>query len=215
MKKSILTISILCAASAVWAAIITDDFNRLDTAYSADGSSIGANWVNGAGADNWKIAGNNLFVNTDAGAGILYNNSLQTVSGNGTSFTLSADVAGHAINIWSGLVFNYQDENNYYYLRIKPGSESYQLISYVGGGNERVIVTKDDALTTFAPETQYTLTVTSDTAYSFDFAITEVGSSTVLNPTTAATDPYARFTGGYAGFRVFSFSDHKGVVISR
>ncbi|MCK5675848.1 MAG: hypothetical protein KAH99_02405, partial [Verrucomicrobia bacterium] len=45
----------------------------------------------------------------------------------------------------------------------------------------------------------YTLTVTSDTAHTFDFTITEIGSSTVLNPTTTATDPNARFSGGNAG----------------
>ena len=202
MKKSILAMSLLFAvAAASRATTITDDFNRANTAQSTDTSLIGPNWKQSAGSANqWLISGNILHARPYVNPAIMYNDALQTVSGGGTNFTLSLDVSAKVPTAWAGVAFNYQDEGNFYYLRIKEGTSQYQLIASVAGNQTAVVlVNKSDASTTFDEDAFYTMTITSDTAHDFDFTITEVGSSTVLNPTATIIDSGNNFIGGYAG----------------
>ena len=210
MKRSIITIGILCAASAAWATLVTDDFNRTNTTQSNDTSLIGSNWKQSAGSANqWLISGNILHARPLVNPAILYNDALQTVSGGGTNFTLSLDVSAKVATAWAGVAFNYQDDGNYYYLRIKEGSSNYQLIGAVGGAQTAsVLVNKTDASITFTEDVFYTMTITSDTAYNFDFTITEVGSSTAVNPTASVVDGGGNFTGGYAGLYTPSAGGH-------
>jgi len=175
----------------------TDHFDRSDTSYSTNGSNIGINWV--ATASEWKISGNTLAVNGLGGVAILYDDSLETVSGNGAYFTMSADVAVHLDGGWAGIVFHYQNSSNYYVLRIKPGSKYYQLLNCVNGVNATVL-SKSDAPQNFVAGTPYTLAVTSLDEHVFNFTITEAGSSTVLNGTTTLDDTVNGIhNGGYAG----------------
>ncbi|MEI8206547.1 MAG: hypothetical protein WCG03_06690 [Kiritimatiellales bacterium] len=202
MKRSVLIISVLLNVFGAWAAIVTDDFNRPDTTYSTNGSAIGANWINcytsTVSASSWEIHGNQLYAKCPTYVGQLVNTSLQTISGNGTNFILRTDVSTES-NRWIGVVFNYQDQNNYYHLRIKPGSKAYQLISVKNTVLLPLMVTKMDATSPFNTNTFYTLTVTSSNAYNFGFTITQTGYTNVLNPTKTFVDTNSCFTAGYAG----------------
>ena len=178
-------------------AVVPDSFDRADTEYSTAGSMIGASWVNPSLSNLVRIGESNLLINALVAPGILYNNATQTISGSGSAFAVRADVWTKN-GTWCGVVFNYQDATNYYVLRIRGNSTCYQLLRVVDG-SERVIVSKGDASATFAAETFYTLNVSSDTDYLFDFSIKEVSGTTVLNPTTTCRDAHKSFVGGYAG----------------
>ncbi len=176
-----------------------DDFNRPDVAVTSDTSLLGRSWTNGAGAnDEWTIVGGIMHSHALTGPGILYITELETIGGNGTSFNLSVDVSSKNPGLWSGVVFNYQDENNYYYVRFLEGTSRYQMVAMVGG-TESIIVDETDAATTFDEDRFYTINIASKGDYNFDFAITEVGSPIALNPTTNAVDSGSNFTDGYAG----------------
>ena len=195
MKKSILFIGLLLGVSAARGALITDDFNRGDTDYATPGVSIGGTWANGIGSDLWSVTNGTVNMDVTSGSAALINNGLTTISGGGTNFTLSADIARVPSGTMPGLVFNFQDDNNYYLLRLL--SDKYQVFAVYDGTIESVLSVTEGA---FADNTFYTVTITSSDAYNYSFTITEQGSSTVLNSTTSWTDPNSRFTGGYAGF---------------
>ena len=195
MKKIMLAISLLCATSAAWATLVTDDFNRT-VLLTTDASALGGSWAQET-AQGWQISGDYLHSHAAVAPGILYNDALQTVSGNGDSFVLSMDVASKVSTAWAGVVFNYQNNTNYYMLRIKSDSTSYQLLSMVDGGLG--ILQNSNAASTFGEDLFYTLTVTSTAAYTFDFSITAAGSSTVIGSGANRVDSGSNFTGGYAG----------------
>ncbi|MEI8206931.1 MAG: PEP-CTERM sorting domain-containing protein [Kiritimatiellales bacterium] len=201
MKKSIAIITLLLGVTTAWAGLIADDFNRVNTAYSTAGSTIGANWVNPSSANKFSISNNVLYMDAVGGGNncILYNNAQQTLSGSGSSFTLSAQVAGHATvtATWQGVVFNYQNASNYYTLRFKTGAAGYQLL---GVSNNATIVVKSGNSTAgnFAAGTLYAVTVASDAAYDFDYSIKSVDGLTTF-VSTNSVDANSFFTGGYAG----------------
>lgn len=184
----------------------TDDFNRANTSQSPYTATVGgAGWVqDGDGsttASDWFINDNTLAGrNRGAELALLYNNSLETVSGNGASFTLSTDVSAKVASVWTGVIFNYQSAGNYYVLRFKGNSTSYQLLKVADGKNAQVIVSKSDSTQVFAVDSFYTITVTSDTAGRFEFTITAAGKSKALNPVITGTDTTgSSFEKGYAG----------------
>jgi len=199
-------VGFLFATGAVQAAEIADDFNRANTSQTAYTANVGGNgWVQdgdgtAAGSD-WFINGNALVGrNRGADLAILYNNSSKTVSGNGSSFTLSTDVSAKVASVWTGVIFNYQNEGNYYVFRFKGGSTSYQLIKVADGKMAQVIVAKNDSRQVFAVDSFYTITVTSDAAGSFEFTITAAGKSEALNPVITGMDTTgSSFENGYAG----------------
>jgi len=177
--------------------LLTDSFDRADTKYSTDASVVGASWVNSDLSDRVKVSESNLFINAGVAPGILYNKAMETISDNGSGFAVHADVWTKN-GTWCGLVFNYQNTTNYYVLRMRGNSRCYQLLRVVNG-SEQVIVNKSDASKTFSAETFYTLNVSSDMEYLFDFSIKEVSGTAILNPTAACRDAHSSFTGGYAG----------------
>jgi len=198
MKKQIAIISLLLGASTVWAELVTDDFNRADQGLTSDGSQIGANWENSSTLSKWGISHDRL-ISEAVGAGtqpVLYNTALSTVSGNGAKFTVSLDVMALSQNVWAGIAFNYQDENNFYWFRLKGGVNNWSLARFVDGAGEHMAsgsITGD-----FAFDTDYTLTVSSSEAFTFDYEIKETATGEVL-VTGNATDANSSFTGGYAG----------------
>ncbi|MEI8207280.1 MAG: hypothetical protein WCG03_10415 [Kiritimatiellales bacterium] len=198
MKKNIAIISLLLGITTAWAGSITDDFNRTDTAYSTAGATIGANWVSADSSDKFSISGNELLMDTVSAPGILYNNAQQTLSGSGAKFTLSADVAAPATAVWQGIVFNYQNESNYYTLRFKTDTASWQLLSCSTVGGKDKVVKSGNASAAFTAGTLYTLTVASAAAYDFDFTIKTVGGGATL-VSGKVVDTNSFFTGGYAG----------------
>ena len=197
MKKSVLTGALLSAGVLLQAAEIADDFNRADTAYAAEGSSVGSEWVNSEGSSVWKIVRGALFVNTQSAPAILYNKALETESGDGKQFSLSADIAGNLANTWVGLVFNYQDPANYYAVRIKMNTSDYQVLAIIDGATALLLKGKSKA--NFIPGTTYSVTVASDTVGVFDISIQRAGRTDILNPNQIAQDFSASLKGGYAG----------------
>ncbi len=189
----------LCLGLAVsgFSAEVKDDFDRADTAYAAEGSSVGAEWVDSEEASVWKIVRGALFVNTQSAAAILYNKALTTESGDGKQFSLSADISGNLANTWVGLVFNYQDPANYYAVRIKMNTADYQVLAILDGAAALLLKGKSKA--NFIPGTTYSVTVASDTVGVFDISIQRAGRSDILNFNQIAQDFSASLKGGYAG----------------
>lgn len=222
MRKSILTICVICAVSAVHAATIEDDFNRADMAApSSDTSLIGANWKQSAtSVDEWQVSGNYLHSHAVTTLALLYNDALETVSGNGTNFVLNTHVASKSLGSWVGLAFNYQDDDNFYVVRFKSGSNSYQLLRWVGGAVG--VIQSSTAPQNFEEDAFYKITVTSDTEYTFSFSITKDAGATTLG-SGFQTDANHSHTGGYAALYVgnggyaaghdnFSLSVNEGVL---
>ena len=199
MKKSILVIGMLCAASAAWATIITDDFNRSDQDYTNDVSLIGVGWDQDVAANNWQLNGGKVYANPGERPAVMYNTGLEMVSGNGTNFTFSMEETPRLDNLWSGVVFNYQNPSNFYILRFKTSATSYQLLSSVDG-TLGILKSDTDATTNFVKHVAYTLTVSSDAAYEFDFSISQAGN--VIASGNSVVDAAETFTGGYAGMYV-------------
>ncbi len=203
MKVNLLIIVFLVAMSAARAAEMTDDFNRDNTAQTANTVNIGGTgWVQdgdgtSTGSD-WFINGNELRGRNRQANAFLRNTALETISGGGTNFTLSVDVSPLASNVWIGTVFNYTSTNNYYVLRIKGDATNWQLLG-VDGGVQSTLVSGTISSGKFAQDTFYNMRITSDTAGSFNFAITAQGSSTVLNSVTNYTDATNPLQGGNAG----------------
>lgn len=172
---------------------VADDFSRTNTVSGLDGE-----WVSDS---LYYINNNEAETKYDSNTGvsdIAWNTAVRTVSGSGTNFLLSADVNCSSGGRMAGVVFNVQNETNYYALLLVTGQATYR-VGQVSDGTLSWLVNKTDATETFAPGTAYTLTVMSDTVGTYSFMITETGSSTVLNPTTGFTDGTTPFTGGYAG----------------
>ncbi len=166
---------LLCSVSTTWAATVADDFNRADTTLSSDTSLIGANWEQATGSANrWRIGGDTIHAQTSTAPGILFNTAWPTECGNGDSFTVSLDVAGQAVSVWAGVVFNYNNPSNYYTVRFKTGYDDYQILGKRSDGSWKIIAS-GDATSVFTVGTFYTIEVSSDTAYTYSFTITETG----------------------------------------
>ena len=195
MKKFISIISLLLGASSAWATIITDDFNRADTGLNSSGATVGADWHSSRTTGGWGITDQKVVASMTEANTVLYNDTLETVSGGGTFFSLSLDVTASGV-YWAGVVFNYQDADNFYWLRYKGTASNYSLVRFIGGSAKNVIATTITG--TFATNTAYTLTVASSNAYEFTYEIKEtVGGSVMVSGTE--TDSESAFTGGYAG----------------
>lgn len=201
MKKGIVIISMLCAVFAAQATLVTDTFDRPDqsTAGSTDTSLIGPHWKqDAASSDLWFILGGQLRNKGADNLNIIYNDELEMASGGGDSFVYSAYVSSKTSLARVGIVFNYQDDNNFYALRLQSDSGSFQAIKYVDGalslmnGNANV-----SAASNFIEDAYYRVVLTSDTAYEYNYTVLS-GGTTVLAGTI--TDSGANHTGGYAGY---------------
>lgn len=179
---------------------LTDDFDRANTA-----SGLGGTWTSDFLYYMDNDEAETSYTSNTGVMDVAWNAGVSTVSGAGTNFVLSADVRCSTGGRMIGIAFNVQDEDNYYALLVSLGSTSYR-IARMSGGTMSWLVNQTDASSTFAPGTDYTMTVTSDAVGTYAFTITEAGSSVVLNPTSTVTDETSPFTGGYAGL----FSDGNG-----
>ncbi len=202
MKRKLLIIGLLCSVSVAWATLVTDDFNRADTSKSTDTSLIGAHWNDASSVNTWRIGNNTVYAGSVGPLAIMYNDELETLNGSGDDFDLSLDVAGRAVNVWSGIIFNYNNSSNYYTVRFKAEADDYQLLGKRSDGSWNVIKT-GHASANFAAHQFYTINVTSDTAHTHDFTITDA-SSTVVASETGVVDSESLYTGGYAGLGLYS-----------
>ena len=195
MKKIAVVISVALNVSFAGAALITDDFNRANTALTSTGAMVGSNWHSSRTTGGWGITDQKAVASMTEANSVLYNSSLETISGNGTSFTLSLDVTAFG-PYWAGIAFNYQDPENFYWLRYKGDANNFSLVRFIDGTSQSIV---NSTITgTFAADTAYTLTVSSSSAYKFVYEIKEaVGGAVQVSGT--ATDSDSAFTGGYAG----------------
>ena len=208
MKKSIAVVVALMGVFSVWADLVvtpvsvTDDFSR--TAGYNSGGAMGAPgiWTNGytSGSAQWGIVDGEASANLGTGAvGLLVNKALETVSGNGSNFVLSASVKASTTDTWAGVMFNYTDENNYYYFRYKSGTGSWQVQAVKGGVSDRLGVASTAPMT-FENNTFYTLTVSSTNLYEFNLSIKETVSGTVLVSDSRIGEVASeQLSGGYGG----------------
>ena len=197
MKRKMLIVGLLCCVSAAWATLATDDFSRPNVDYTADTSLIGVHWKQPGTTNTWSIGNGGVYSYVKESPGILYNDELETTSGNGNSFALSLDVAPrHNLAVWSGITWNYQNVTNQYILRIKETYDDWQLLSNDGSLH---VVAHGHAPEIFAADTYYTLSITSTNAYQFDYSIVRTSDGAVF-ASGSATDSNSLYTGGYAGF---------------
>ena len=176
---------------------VEDDFDRADTPYSAHGSAIGSTWKNSTPfAAKWAVSEGGVIAITARNNSVLFNTGLKTVSGTGRNFSVQADITAAFDRVWSGIVFNYQDAENFYLFRFKSGASNYQLYRMVDG---KISSIKNDKTTgVFSAKTRYTLRVDSSKPWNFSFKIIEKKRGTVLAKGDAA-DSLSSFTGGFAG----------------
>ncbi len=203
MKRKLLIIGLLCSVSAAWATIVTDDFNRANVDATTDTSLIGAHWNDASSVNTWRLNNNTVYAGSVDPLAIMYNDELETLNGSGDSFDLSLDVAGRAANVWSGVAFNYNNSSNYYTVRIKAETDDYQLLAKRSNGGWKVMKT-GHASANFLAHRFYTINVTSDTAHTYGFTITDTTSSTVVASETGVVDSESLYTGGYAGLALYS-----------
>lgn len=193
--------SLWAGVLSVQADLITDDFNRSagHIVFGTLGTTV---WTNMQGYGSWGITNGVVTVRTGGTVGnlVVVNTGLQTVSGNGTNFTLSADILTHTTLAWGGIVFNYQSTSNFYTLRYRPDStaaNAIQISKYANGG-----ITRYSTLAAgnyLSSGTSYTFEISSTNAYEFTANIYEAG-STDVKFTLSAKDTGSSFVGGYAGF---------------
>lgn len=218
MKKNILTLlaGLLVAGPLVGQITFTDDFNRAGT-----GSQTSASDPNAIGpytivSGSWEIpasgGGANTLQTGNSGNGIMYYNGLQT--SNAAGFSISVDAAtfnsyGANLNL-VGLVFNFQDNQNYYQVRYRTTSAAsstafFQLIR-VFDGTATTLETLSTANSNIPLSTYHTLSVETDSvlANTFNYSISSVGGSVILSG--SVTD--SSITSGYAGFY---YADNSGV----
>lgn len=205
MKKAIIFVIMLIGVSSVWAdslvvteTSVTDNFDR-SVGYNSGGSMGTTVWTNGSSASSqWGIVSNQASANL-GGVGLLVNTALPTLVENGTNFTISADVNAQLNDKWSGLIFNYTDEDNYYYLRFKSGTDTCLFYAIKGGVSDKIGATIT-ASGIFSNNTFYTMTVTSTDLYSFDITIKETLSGTVLVSDSRVGEVAGeQLSGGYGG----------------
>jgi hypothetical protein len=206
MKKNMGVIvslfSLWAGVLSVQADLITDDFNRSGIGYSSNAAAalVNANWTNGVGQTaQWAISSQKVITRTLSGSGnaVLVNTALETLSGSGKSFTLSADIMPLIDANWAGVVWGYQDALNYYFLQMKAGTNTMFVYKVVNGTASQV-GTSASASANFALNGTNTVTITSTNAYKFDVKITNKGTGATLL-STSRTDAGSSFADGYAG----------------
>ena len=204
IKRILSGIVLMGFAVSVQATLIEDNFNRANAAYSADvPATIGGDWINGGYANNntnaqFRIQDNRLEYGVGSASVPVINTGLETESGAGVEFTLSAThrLLNPAIN--GGLVWNYQNPSNYYTMRFMPNTKTIQVLSLSNAVWTAFKTGSNASFPAHVNPSVYEMSVYSDTAYSFDIYFRDVTSSETIEFT--ATDPGSNFVGGYAGF---------------
>ena len=195
----LLLIAGLINSGIVWADSFTDDFARVDTGVTTDGSVIGDGYfIPDTGNPSFEISDGQLAVGA-LGAYedslLIYTNLLTVNSGNGL-FRIKTDITyGGLSPTLSGLVFNYQDEQNYYMVQFRAYSsdQSYLQFRQRKNGSESAIQTV--YLSELTNNVAYTLSVSSATVGEFDVSLT--GGAT--DATYRWTDTQGALSNGYAG----------------
>lgn len=204
VKKCIAVWLVLLGGAGAWAAgCVSDDFNRAETDYSVDSGLLGEGWKNSASVA-WALQGGMLTADhCVSGEYALYNSSEEICREGAGGFEVSAEVIGMFGGAWAGVVFNYQDPDNFYAVRFQSGTRIYQFVKIVNG-RISAAVSQKDAVRQFAVGAAYQVKVVSLEPYKISFEIKEAGDDAVLNPVAVGVDRTGAFQGGYAGLYVRS-----------
>jgi hypothetical protein len=200
-----------CAAQAV---TVTDDFNRADTAFASNNTevaaSIGSNWMPIRETNTqYRIFNNAVDIGAvEAGvqkASLICTGAETLNAGAGTNFTLSATMQQDttASSGFIGLIFNYQDDTNYYLFRLS-GNGAVQMIAYSNGVSATVL--NKAAAFTPVQNRPYTFTVSSADPYIFDFSIFDTVASSTVYSTNSLTlgASVVKFQDGLGGMHATS-----------
>ena len=193
MKKRVLAGALLSAGLTVQSAEVSDNFDRENTAQSRDSALIGEEWKQDSAENQWLVKGLMLHGRNCETRAVLYNSQAKIDS---AGFALNLDVAAKEPSVWAGVVFNYQDMNNFLVLRFKGEASTYQLLACVDGEWDVLQSSVMDGF--FAEDCFYTLTVSSDDNRLFSFSIKEPRAAEALAEGAVSVDD-DRFKEGFAG----------------
>lgn len=205
MKIILTVVGVLLGTGVAGAALLTDHFDRGNTAYSTDASIIESNWMTSLAADRAAIKDNALAFDVAPSLNanhLTYNTGVVITAGtwnDANRWTMSSEVTISGDGMWAGVAFNIQDADNFYALRVKSGTTIYQMIRVLDG-SVSAFVNRKDLLSPIAAGKAYVYTISCSTANEFTFSITEKESSAVLNPQTVTFGGTGNWDGGYGGF---------------
>ncbi len=162
-----------------------DDFNR---------EVLGAPWVIHSG--NFELSKKTLIAKS-SGYLLFENKDAITLSGNGNSFKIETIFKLHITsgNDFAGVIFNAENANKFYVLRI-AGDGLVQFLATADGGKSwpGVFLSTNTPLIGLKI---YLLQITSDTPGKFNITIKD-GELIIFNE--IVTDPIARYNGGFVGY---------------
>lgn len=194
MKKGIMVGLLAIVGVSAQAVLITDDFNRLDTAAVTGNMTDIGTWESTA---TWKIGGEELdSVTTTDGNYYALNNALETSDG---AFTLKGTVIVDSSNAgaYFGMTWNYHDNVNNYRVRYFINGTTQVLRSSAVEGARTI----KNVAGAFTPVNArgYEIAVTSAAADSFSLTITDTVTALPVY-TTSWTDSAPSLAGGFGGF---------------
>ncbi len=196
------SIATLCATS-LSAATFSDDFNRTDTAWTQDGSIIGTDWVIGNGT-NWRIVNNELESEPyTAGKQVIWNTAVSFAPGD-TTLNFSGTLTSHNGG-WNGIVFNLQDDGNYYTVRLNGGGNSndFQFLVFGDGGLKTQIDPESGSKTAsayFNQSVPYTVTVTLVSQNLYGVSISGSNIDDIYREYDVSSYASYLYSSGYTGF---------------
>ena len=168
---SLAALTALAGHTANAAVVFSDDFNRDSTA-SPDGG-LGGDWdISG----DVFLNGNHALTQTGSTSFALYNEAALS-----ESFTVSLDIYSQSNSRYVGVVFDYQDADNYYVLRASfeaSKATSWQFLK-IADGTQSTVDSGSVALGSMPLNTWRTLTVSSTgTPGQYSFSITSTDGQT-------------------------------------
>lgn len=185
----------LCSGNAQL--VFTDDFNRANTGTVTTGLAMGNASYAITSANQYNPTLLQILDNAATGPGVIGASfavlSYQGFTLNSANFTVSGLLKATsplaAAEQW-GVVWNFQDYNDFYWARISSptGLQIGKMLNGVASADTYTIPS-------VATGTPYTMTVSSTAAYSFGISL--VGGATNFSKTY--TDAGNSFTGGYGG----------------
>jgi hypothetical protein len=186
--------------------VVTDDFERSAESDSKGtlGTAVWENAISGSGS--WGIVNGEVVPSLTAATGVLINKTVKLGRGSESRFVLRTDVKGMVDNTWAGVAFNVQDARNYYYLRFKANTGSYQMIRVMSGTETRMGDAGKLPAGIFETGKAYTLMVGSSKPHEFSFGITDASTGNLL-ASGVRNDDAMSFSGGYAGLCLASGGD--------
>jgi len=213
MKKTAVFLSSLLGLAVVshGQTDFTDDFNRQqDVAPTTNGTDIGPDWVigdqtGGSNSPEWELIGSgtndldDIRVNQNTtnmvADSVMWNTTVSLAEGDFTVSSTTSQVTGARR---SGISFFVQDADSFLAFRARSNDSDWQVVEVDNGSNTTVANGSLSSGTFDYSNSDYTLTVASSAADTFDLSIVEEATgNTVVD--TSFTDSTLAFDSGFAG----------------